>query len=246
VNPDEVVAVGAAIQAGVLTGEVEEVLLLDVTPLSLGVETAGGVFTRLIMRNTALPARATEIFSTTVDNQPFVNVHVMQGEREMSGDNKSLAHFELTGIPPAPRGVPKIEVAFDIDADGVLSVNARDHGTGRTHNVIVTPTTGLSEEDIERLVAEAAEMAESDKLRRALAEARNKGEGLLYSSEKAMAEFGQILPEDEREFLNLELAECRAGLEADDLASVQDAVARLEVSAQRIGEAIYAAAEGGQ
>jgi molecular chaperone DnaK len=245
VNPDEVVAVGAAIQAGVLTGEVQEVLLLDVTPLSLGVETAGGVFTRLIMRNTALPARATEVFSTTVDNQPFVNVHVLQGEREMAGDNKSLAHFELTGIPPAPRGVPKIEVAFDIDADGVLSVNARDHGTGRTHNVTVTPTTGLSEEDIERLVAEAEEMAESDKVRRDLAEARNKGEGLLYSSEKAMAEFGGILPEDEREFLLLELAECRAALEGDDLLVVQEAVSRLEVSAQRIGEAIYAAAEGG-
>ena len=134
VNPDEVVAVGAAIQAGVLTGEVQEVLLLDVTPLSLGVETAGGVFTRLIPRNTTMPARATEVFSTTIDNQPFVNVHVLQGEREMAADNKSLAHFELTGIPPAPRGVPKIEVAFDIDADGVLSVSARDHGTGREQN----------------------------------------------------------------------------------------------------------------
>jgi molecular chaperone DnaK len=245
VNPDEVVAVGAAIQAGVLTGEVQEVLLLDVTPLSLGVETAGGVFTALIGRNTALPARATEIFSTTVDNQPFVNVHVLQGERQMAADNKSLAHFELTGIPPAPRGVPKIEVAFDIDADGTLSVSAKDHGTGRNHRVTVQPTTGLSEWDIERLVNEGAEMQDADQVRRALAESKNKGEGLLYSSEKAMAEFGAILTEDDRIMLEQELAECRAAIESDDLALVQDAVARLEVSAQRIGEAVYAAADTG-
>jgi molecular chaperone DnaK len=227
----------------VLTGEVEEVLLLDVTPLSLGIETAGGVFYRLIPRNTAIPARATEVFSTTIDNQPFVDVHVLQGEREMAADNKSLAHFELTGIPPAPRGVPKIEVSFDIDADGVLSVSARDHGTGRNTHITVSPTTGLSDLDIERLVSESAEMAEADLVRRALAEARNKGEGLLYSSEKAMEEFGALLPDEERDFLATELTECRTALEGDDLTLVQDAVARLEVSAQRIGEAIYAAAD---
>ncbi len=243
VNPDEVVAVGAAVQGGVLTGEVQEVLLLDVTPLSLGVETMGGVFTRLIPRNTALPARATEIFSTTIDNQPFVNVHVLQGEREMAADNKSLAHFELTGIPPAPRGVPKIEVAFDIDADGVLSVSARDHGTGHVQTVVVQPTTGLSEDDIDRLVLESEQMQDEDAIRRLIIEARNKAEGLFYSSDKAMEEFGGLLPAEDREMLLAELAECRAALQADELEVVEDAVARLEVAAQRIGEAIYAAAD---
>ncbi len=243
VNPDEVVAVGAAVQGGVLTGEVQEVLLLDVTPLSLGVETMGGVFTRLIPRNTPVPARATEIFSTTIDNQPFVNVHVLQGEREMAEDNKSLAHFELAGIPPAPRGVPKIEVAFDIDADGVLSVSARDHGTGRVQSVTVQPTTGLSEDDIERLVLESEQMQDDDAIRRLIIEARNKAEGLFYSSDKAMEEFGTLLDPNERETLLLELEDCRAALQTDDLAVVEDAVARLEVAAQRIGEAIYAAAD---
>jgi molecular chaperone DnaK len=245
VNPDEVVAVGAAVQAGVLTGEVQEVLLLDVTPLSLGVETMGGVFTRLIDRNTSLPARATEIFSTTVDNQQFVNVHVLQGEREMAADNKSLAQFELTGIPPSPRGVPKIEVAFDIDADGVLAVSARDLVTGRTTHVTVQPTTGLSEADIERLVQESEDMQNDDAVRRLIVEARNKAEGLFYSSDKAMAEFGNMLPADEYEQLAQELSECRVALQSDDLQTVEDAVARLEVAAQRIGEAIYAAADGG-
>jgi molecular chaperone DnaK len=245
VNPDEVVAIGAAIQAGVLTGEVEEVLLLDVTPLSLGVETAGGVFTPLIPRNTAIPARATREFSTAVDNQDFVNVHVLQGEREMADDNKSLANFQLIGIPPAPRGVPRIEVAFDIDANGILTVSARDLGTGKHQSVEVIPTSGLSEAEIETIVAEAEASAERDRERRVLAELRTRAESLLHTSARALDEFGDVLAEEEREALQEDLASCKRALDDEDVDAINSAVLRLEASSQRIGEILYEQAGGG-
>jgi len=245
VNPDEVVAVGAAIQGGVLTGEVQEVLLLDVTPLSLGVETAGGVMTRLIPRNATIPTRANEIFSTAVDNQDFVNVHVLQGEREMAEDCKSLAYFQLVGIPPAPRGVPRIEVSFDLDANGILTVSAKDLGTGRQQSVNVVPTSGLNESEIARIIDEAESARDLDQMRAQLAAARNKAEGLLYTAQRALAEFGDVLGPAERSNLENDLEECKRVVEQGVLADVQAAVERLEISAQRIGEIIYSRAEDG-
>ena len=244
VNPDEVVAVGAAIQAGVLCGLVQEVLLLDVTPLSIGVETAGGVFTRLIARNTTIPARMSEIFSTAADNQSFVNVHVLQGERDMAADNRSLAQFELIGIPPAPRGIPKIEVTFEIDANGILEVAAKDLGTGRMQTVHIVSTSGLDEREIGRLVDEAGATAQGDATRRELAELKNQAEALIYSSERALTEFGGALAEQERVALEQDLGECKNLLEFGSVEQLQAAILRLEASAQRIGELIYAQAAG--
>jgi molecular chaperone DnaK len=230
----------------VLKGAVEEVLLLDVTPLSLGVETAGGVFTRLIPRNTTIPTRRSETFSTAVDNQNFVNVHVLQGEREMSADNKSLAYFQLVGIPPAPRGVPRIEVSFDIDANGILKVSAKDLGTQREQAVNVVPTSGLSEERIQSIITEAEETRATDADRKELAELRNQAESLLYTSERALAEFGHILAEVERLGLERDLAECKSTVESGSPAQIREVLLRLEASAQRIGELIYSRAEGGE
>ena len=190
VNPDEVVAIGAAIQAGVLAGDVKDVLLLDVTPLSLGIETKGGVFTKLIERNTTIPTRKSEIFSTAEDNQPSVEVHVLQGEREMAAYNKSLGKFQLTGIPPAPRGMPQIEVAFDIDADGILNVSAKDLGTGKEQTIEIKGGSGLSEQEVEQMVKDAESHAEEDRRQRELAEARNVAENAAYQAEKQLADMG--------------------------------------------------------
>jgi molecular chaperone DnaK len=226
----------------VLKGAVQEVLLLDVTPLSLGVETSGGVFTRLILKNTTIPTRKQETFSTAVDNQSFVEVHVLQGEREMAEDCKSLARFQLLGIPPAPRGLPQIQVTFDLDANGIVSVTARDLGTGKQQSVKVVPTSGLTENEIARIVGEADQARDSDARKRELADLRLQLESLLYTTERALAEYGHVLAKMEHDALAAEVAASKAALRttaADELRQMQG---RLEQAAQKIGEAMYASA----
>jgi molecular chaperone DnaK len=247
VDPDEVVAVGAALQGGVLKGAVQEVLLLDVTPLSMGVQTAGGVMTKIIPKNTTIPTRKVQVFSTAVDNQAFVEVHVLQGEREMAADNKSLATFQLLGIPPAPRGVPQIQVSFDIDANGMVSVSAKDLGTGKEQTVNVVPTSGLTEDEINRLVAEAEAQKDSDARKREVAELKLQLESLVYTTERAVVEYGHVLSQPEREAIEAELKASKAVMEAGVLDEIKMLQARLEEAAQKIGEAIYAqaAAPGG-
>jgi len=244
VNPDEVVSVGAAIQGGALSGAIDEVLLLDVTPLSIGVETGGGVFTKLIPRNTTVPTERSEVFTTSVDNQSFVPIHVLQGEREMALDNRSLARFELTGIPPAPRGVPKVQVTFAIDANGILAVEARDLGTGRSTAVSVTATSGLNQAEVDSLVQEGERFKETDQLRRDLAEMRNQAETLIYTTEQALEGYADLLAPEKLESVRQEVLMLKKMLETGaTLDALRDAYSRLENATFEIAEAMYSTPE---
>ena len=242
VNPDEVVAVGAGIQAGVLAGDVKDVLLLDVTPLTLGIETKGGVMTKLIERNTTIPTRKSEIFSTAEDNQPSVEIHVLQGEREMASGNKSLGKFQLTGIPPAPRGMPQIEVAFDIDANGILNVSAKDLGTGKEQKIEIKGGSGLDESEVEQMIKDAETHADEDRKQRELAEARNVGENAAYSAEKQLTDLGDQVPEQAKTEIEAAIKELRDSLASDDAAEITAKTDSLQAAFHKVSEQIYQAA----
>jgi molecular chaperone DnaK len=245
VNPDEVVAIGAAVQAGVLQGDVKDVLLLDVTPLSLGIETLGGVFTRLIDRNTTIPTKKSQVFSTAEDNQTAVTIRVFQGEREMAQDNKALGQFDLVGIPPAPRGMPQVEVTFDIDANGIVNVTAKDKATNKEQQIRIQASGGLSDADIQKMVKDAELNAAEDKKRREVVDAKNQGEAMMHSSEKSLKEFGDKVSEADKGAIETARAALKTSLEGEDAEDIKAKTNELVQASMKLGEAMYKAQQAG-